>query len=99
MRQKKMAERSTRKTQTKENTEIGVPDSELTESGVQSNEISNNKCALCFGLFEDDLSVIGKLEREWVQCTNAICAKWMHSECLHTEGNMFICGVCNMLFC
>ena len=43
MRQKKMLEKSTRKKQTKENTEIGISDSEPTESGVQSNEISNNE--------------------------------------------------------
>ena len=50
IRQKKMAEKSTRKKQSKP-----------TESGVQSNEISNNECALCFGLYEDDLSMIEKL--------------------------------------
>ena len=68
-----MAEKSTRKKQSKESTEIGVGPM---ESGVQSNEISNNECALCFGLYEDDLSMTGKLEREWVQCTNTTCGKW-----------------------
>ena len=60
IRQKKM---STRK-QSKESTVVGVIDSEPTESGIQSNEISNNECALCFGLYEEDLSMTRKLERE-----------------------------------
>ena len=93
-----MAEKSTRKKQTKESTEIGVLNSEPMESGVQSNEISNNECALCFGLYEDDLSMTGILEREWVQCTNTTCGKWMHAECLNTEDGMFVCGLCNMFF-
>ena len=42
IRQKKMAEKSTRKKQSKVSTEINVSDSEPTESGVQSNEIFNN---------------------------------------------------------
>ena len=99
MRQKKMAEKSTKKKQTKENTEPVISDSEPIESGVQSTEISNDECALCFGLYEDDLSTTGKLEREWVQCTNVSCGKWMHSECLNTDDNMFVCGLCHTLFC
>ena len=95
IRQKKM---STRK-QSKESTVVGVLDSESTESGVQSNEISSNECALCFGLYEEDLSMTGKLEREWVQCINATCGKWMHAECLNIEDGMFVCGLCSMLFC
>ena len=103
MKQKKRAEKSTKKKMpkqtTKVNTEIDVSDAEPTESGLQDNEISNSECAVCFGLYEDDLSMTGKLEREWVQCTNELCGKWMHSECLDKENNMFVCGLCNMLFC
>ena len=54
----------------------------------------NNECALCFGLYEDDLSITGKLEREWLQCTNTTCEKWMHAECLNAEDGIFICGAC-----
>jgi len=34
------------------------PESDLepSESSLQSHEISNNECALCFGLYEDDIS-------------------------------------------
>ena len=49
---------------------VWLIDSEPTESGVISNEISNNECTLCFGWYKEDLSVTGKLDREWVQCTN-----------------------------
>ena len=52
------------------------------EDGVQSHEISNNECAVCFGLYQDDLSSTGKLLTEWVECTNAGCKKWMHAQCL-----------------
>ena len=52
------------------------------EDGVQSHEISNNECAVCFGLYQDDLSSTGKLMTEWVECTNAGCKKWMHAQCL-----------------
>ena len=53
------------------------------EDGVQSHEISNNECAVCFGLYQDDLSSTGKLTTEWVECTSAGCKKWMHAHCLH----------------
>ena len=45
------------------------------EYGVQNREISNNECAVCFGLYQDDLSTTGKLMREWVECTNQRCKK------------------------
>jgi len=40
------------------------------EYGVQNREISNNECAVCFGLYQDDLSTTEKWMREWVECTN-----------------------------
>jgi len=40
------------------------------EYGVQNREISSNECAICFGLYQDDLSTTGKLMREWIECTN-----------------------------
>ena len=40
------------------------------EYGVQNREISSNECAICFGLYQDDLSTTGKLMREWVECTD-----------------------------
>jgi len=44
--------------------------------GVQIRGISNNECAVCFGLYQDDLSTTGKLIRAWVECTNQRCKKW-----------------------
>ena len=76
-----------------------VPDLEPSKNGLQSHEISNNECALCFGLYEDDLSPTGRLEREWVQCTRMTCMKWMHSDCLNKQNGMYECGLCKMYFC
>jgi len=68
------------------------------EYGVQNREISNNECAVCFGLYQDDLSTTGKLMREWVECTNQRCKKWMHSQCLQDDNGLYVCGVCNCKF-
>ena len=45
------------------------------EDGVQSYEISNKECSVCFGLYQNDLSSTGKLLTgwPWVECTNAGC--------------------------
>ena len=68
------------------------------EDGVQSCEISNNECAVCFGLYQDDLSSTGKLLNEWVECTNAGCKKWMHVQCLQLSDGLYICGLCGAQF-
>ena len=68
------------------------------EYGVQNREISSNECAICFGLYQDDLSTTGKLMREWVECTNERCKKWMHSQCLQEDNDLYVCGVCNCRF-
>ena len=66
--------------------------------GVQDKEISSNECAVCFGLYQDDLSSAGKLMREWVECTNERCKKWMHSQCLQVNNDLYICGICKYKF-
>lgn len=71
---------------------------EQSESGLQNHEISNDECALCFGLYEDDFSSTGKLQREWVQCTRMTCKKWMYSDCLNQENNKYVCRLCKMIF-
>ena len=63
------------------------------DDGVQSHEILNNECAVCFGLYsiyQDDLSSTGKLLTEWVECTNAGCKKWMHAQCLQLSDELYI---------
>ena len=61
MRQKKLAEKGSKK-KTRKRSEIDPviesesEDQEPIESGLQSHEILSNECALCFGLCNDDLS-------------------------------------------
>ena len=73
-------------------------DSEVAEDGVQNNGILNDECVVCFGLYQDDLSSTGKLLREWVECTNETCKKWMHSQCLELNEGLFVCKVCGITF-
>jgi len=61
MRQKKQAsEKKTRrkKTNTEDPNPViesdAEPEPDPSESGLQSHEISNNECSLCFNLYEDD---------------------------------------------
>ena len=55
--------------------------------GVQDKEISSNDCAVCFGLYQDDLSSAG--------CTNEWCKKWMHSQRLQVNNDLQlnVCGI------
>ena len=46
------------------------------ETGIQTNEITNNKCATCFGIYKDSLLPDGELADNWVECVD--CKKWMH---------------------
>ena len=49
----------------------------VAEDGLQEAEISSNECAVCFGLYEDDVAD-GQLTQEWIQCTETGGGKWMH---------------------
>ena len=73
-------------------------ESSKTERGLQSEEISNNECAVCLGAYEDDLDANGQPLREWVQCTSEMCSKWMHQDCLDVEEELYVCGVCENVF-
>ena len=68
------------------------------EDGVQSREISNNECAVCFSLYQDDLSSTGKLLTEWVECANEGCKKWMHIQCLQLRDGLYACVLCGAQF-
>ena len=48
-------------------------DSDSNEYGIQNGEISSDECAICFGLYQDYLSSIGKIMKESVECTNNRC--------------------------
>lgn len=67
-------------------------------SGLQHAEINNNECAVCIGSFDDDI-IDGKLQREWIQCTNtALCGKWMHCDCSVNSDGLYVCKVCKSCF-
>ena len=53
------------------------------ETGLHGHDISSNECAVCFGVYEDDLdSDTGEPTCEWLQCTAEDCGVWAHSDCL-----------------
>ena len=44
------------------------------ESEHQGREASSNKCASCFGLYEDDVNPeTGNVMCDWIQCTSENC--------------------------
>ena len=46
---------------------------------LQHAEINQNECAICLGIYEDDISN-GILQKEWICCTNtSTCGLWMHA--------------------
>ena len=97
---RRKAEEKERRQAEKENCPVRNKKKHHRESrdGLQQGEISNNECATCFGLYEDDL-VDGELCREWIRCTNNDCGKWMHIECLATaDDQLYVCRVCNNTF-
>ena len=67
------------------------------DSGGQEEE-DQSECSVCLGRYEDDI-IDGVLQKEWVRCTNTSrCGLWMHSDCLSTEGNSYVCYMCNKTF-
>jgi hypothetical protein len=62
--------------------------------GLQSRESTSNECTVCFGNSDDDFNSDGTLLREWVQCTNNECQKWMHEGCVTREDSRLVCAVC-----
>ena len=96
-RKKEEQERRKNVKQTQKHSNNDPPESPI--DGVQTKEIRNDECAVCFGLYEDDLSPTGKLEKDWLQCTNDECMKWMHAECLEQdEDDLFMCTHCGTFF-
>ena len=62
---------------------------------VLLDDISNYQCAVCFGIYSDDL-VDDELIQTWVQCTLPTCLKWMHEDCTEKAGDKFlVCPLCN----
>ena len=69
------------------------PCGEMSTEGIQSREISSNECAVCFGVYDDDLGQDGKPVRDWIQCTYPDCSKWMKD-----SNHCMICPLCHTLF-
>ena len=73
---------------------------ELASTSTHGSQFPDqNVCAVFLGSYEDDI-VGGELQAEWIQCTNASCSLWMHSDCLSKdpEGLNYICLMCNVTF-
>ena len=69
-----------------------------TSDGLLVEEISRNKCAVCLGAYNDDITN-NVLMHEWMQCTNPTCAKWIHAECLNKkQASLFVCHLCSTEF-
>ena len=55
-------------------------------------------CAVCLGHYEDNLTD-DVLQKKWVRYTNTEnCGVLMHSDCLQTEGNSYVCNVYGVIF-
>ena len=67
------------------------------ECGLQNRECTSNECTVCFGNYDDDF-IDGTLQREWVQCTDSNCQKWMHENCATLEESLLMCSVCGAEF-
>ena len=68
-------------------------------TGLQRHEISLNECAVCFGLYEEDIDdTTGTTTAEWIQCTNKECSVWCHVDCLEKVDGEYICTICDTLF-
>lgn len=66
-------------------------------SGVSSagGGDQQNECSVCLGMYNDDV-VDGVLQTEWLCCTS--CSLWMHQDCVASEGNTYVCVMCNASF-
>ena len=48
------------------------------DHGLQRHEFSMNECAVCCGLYEEDIDEeSGDITSDWIQC-NVDCAVWSH---------------------
>jgi len=62
------------------------------ETGIQHRELSENECAVCFGLHEEDSEPV-----EWLKCTNEDCNVWSHTNCLEVCDGAYVCYACGTL--
>ena len=62
------------------------------ETGIQHHELSENECAICFGLHEEDPEPV-----EWLKCTNEDGNVWSHTDCLEVCDGTYVCYACRTL--
>ena len=79
---------------TKRKTETSAPSAKRAKSADDQSQIDTNRCAICFGTYEDDI-IVGSGE-DWLQCT---CGKWVHEMCVEdcaadSNGNPRFCPSC-----
>ena len=65
---------------------------------AEHSESSTNECTVCFGLYSDDLSEDGAPAREWIQCPDESCSKWMHEYCAAKDQDGHCVCVCGSMF-
>ena len=66
---------------------------------VQTHKILDNKRAVCFGTYEDDIDhITGHVTTKWIQCTNELCAVLSHASCLDTLDGDYVCNICQAIF-
>ena len=70
---------------------------DLGDCGLQHQEISVNECAVCCGLYEDDIDEGGNIVSKLIQCTNAHCAVWSHTDCLEQCDGDYVCFMPNIV--
>ena len=61
---------------------------------IQDETIDENKCCVCFTLYDEDVQ--NKSGKEWVMCA---CSRWLHEECaedcvLDSTGKERLCPLC-----
>ena len=63
-------------------------------------EVSSNECAVCFGLYDEDVDPdSGDMTQDWIQCTDKNCGVWTHTECLDKCDDDYVCYICGVIFC
>ena len=106
-RQKRQAEKTAaaeekRKQREAKKKEKGISKVFITRSrsghGAEHSESSTNECTVCFGSYNDDVSEDGTPVREWVQCPDESCSKWMHEDCAVKDQDGRCVCICGAMF-
>ena len=94
VRKQKAAEREAKRRKKSEVTKVFVTRSKSSKNtgySPQHSESGVNECTACFGYYCDDISEDGNPTRDWIQCTNGQCKKWMHEDCIKDDDGTMTC--------